>query len=582
MTPDVREPLRRVLAWIRAHEDAGAGGALVCREHRIEHTGKTACAVILAIELAKEAAGDERADLVGFVRRQCERIASRLEREGDSTCFTFRPGRHDPYNCSNSVIDGGACSDALASACLELGGELTADERDRFGRASVLHAQTYLRYAIVDKGIPAQCAWAMTGAARAFRLSGHEVLRLAVTEGARRIRGQQRGDGTLPYHAEGGEHPGATDVSAYYHSRVFAFTAFALDEVLGPGGGAEEDAAFAPGLDALHALSGPDGVKVGAVEAKPWYWGGPYEVASNPFDVAAFGMEHRRTGSPRALVALRAAWRAWLAHLTDEGEPTSFRGRGRRSYQCSFFWATHACWAARVLPELRAAMSPGAAPPPATPGLRHLADLDLVRIDAPDVVAWIRGKRPDGNAMHGSPLGGLLRVHSRESGRDLFLAPRFERRPEAHWSGAAGLPSLGRGLRSGGRDVRFAAWLTRNRLRGGLPLEAARQIPRAVRRSVLDHASPAASTAFDRRPDLHIEGTGAEARILSRASLAHRASDGGRFGAVESRFEVAPEGGLLVEERCTDASGIRGLWFRPPERAVVLEETARLVRYRLD
>ena len=185
------------------------------------------------------------------------------------------------------MIDGGACSDALASACLELGGELTADERDRFGRASVLHAQTYLRYAIVDKGIPAQCAWAMTGAARAFRLSGHEVLRLAVTEGARRIRGQQRGDGTLPYHAEGGEHPGATDVSAYYHSRVFAFTAFALDEVLGPGGGAEEDAAFAPGLDALHALSGPDGVKVGAVEAKPWYWGGPYEVASNPFDATS-------------------------------------------------------------------------------------------------------------------------------------------------------------------------------------------------------------------------------------------------------------------------------------------------------
>ena len=55
--------------------------------------------------------GDEgEADaLFAFARRVALRITSRLEREGDSTCFTFRPGRHDPYNCSNSVIDGGAC-----------------------------------------------------------------------------------------------------------------------------------------------------------------------------------------------------------------------------------------------------------------------------------------------------------------------------------------------------------------------------------------------------------------------------------------------------------------------------------------
>ena len=56
---------------------------------------------------------------------------TRLEREGDSTCFTFRPGRHDPYNCSNSVIDGGACSDALATFVLAFGDRLPAEERER-------------------------------------------------------------------------------------------------------------------------------------------------------------------------------------------------------------------------------------------------------------------------------------------------------------------------------------------------------------------------------------------------------------------------------------------------------------------
>ena len=104
------EPLQRVLGWLLAQADPGTG-ALICPQHGIEHTGKSAGAVVLATELARFAPEADRDGLFEVARAQCARIAGRLEREGDSACFTFRPGRHDPYNCSNSVIDGGACSE---------------------------------------------------------------------------------------------------------------------------------------------------------------------------------------------------------------------------------------------------------------------------------------------------------------------------------------------------------------------------------------------------------------------------------------------------------------------------------------
>ena len=55
------------------------------------------------------------------------------------------------------------------------------------------------------------------------------------------------------------------------------------------------------GLAFLLALQGPDGIKCGLVEAKPWYWGATYEVASHPFDVAALALRWRHWGPPPPL-----------------------------------------------------------------------------------------------------------------------------------------------------------------------------------------------------------------------------------------------------------------------------------------
>ncbi len=580
---ELLDPLHRVLDWMMAQEDERSG-ALVCRDHGIEHTGKSAGAIVLAVELARFAVGDERAKLIRIVRSQGQRLVSRLERETDSTCFTFRPGRHDPYNCSNSVIDGGACSDALATAVLELGDELSQEERDSFTHASVLHAQTYLRYAIIDKGVPAQCAWAMTGAAQAFRLSGHEVLRYVCEVGAERLQAEQRGDGSFPYHPLkwGAGHPGAADASAYYQSRVTAFTSFALEAAFGEERGQALDVGFTGGMDFLHGLLGPDGIKTGSVEAKPWYWGGHYEVASHPFDIAALGHEWRRTRAPRAAQALRASWHAWLHHLDGDGKLRSHEaseGSSAQSYQCPFFWASHACWIARSLVALEEAFSEpkGAAPSDVT--VQHFQDVDLARIDTPEIVAWIRGARPPGNAFHGSPAGGgLLRVFSRSTGRDLFQADRFARRPMGAWSGGAGTPSPARGWRAGATDLRFSGWLMRNRWRTGnspvSKLRALREPLSYFRRGVVAFGSSAVCTSFAREGRLEVT----DDSVLLSGPFAR--PDGTVVGGRVDRTFRGSALGLEVEERCVDRTGVRSLWFRSPTHAVMLEEVQDHVRYR--
>jgi hypothetical protein len=108
--------VRRALAWLLSLRDER--GRIVCPEHGIEHTGKSAGAAVTAAILGEL---DDSDALRAAAVQQGERLVANLVREGTSPCHTFRPGRHDPFNCSNSVIDGGACSDALAELVQRLG-----------------------------------------------------------------------------------------------------------------------------------------------------------------------------------------------------------------------------------------------------------------------------------------------------------------------------------------------------------------------------------------------------------------------------------------------------------------------------
>lgn len=571
---ELLEPLRRTLRWLSSLADER--GALVCPEHRIEHTGKSACALSLALALLEHDPAADREFLRNFAIAQGRRLAGNLEREGTSPCHTFRPGRHDPFNCSNHVIDGGACCDALATLVRALGPELEPPERERFTQACLLHARTYLRYAVLDKGVPAQRAWGLSGLAAAHALAPDPELERAAFGAVEALARIQHPDGSYPYHPRewGAPHPGAADVSAFYQSRVSAFLLYALATLgLDP----REEPFRGPlerGLAFLAALVGPDGIKCGLVEAKPWYWGAPTEVASNPFDAFALARGGALLGRGDWLALARRSLEAWAHLLSPAGVPASHAPLPgtRRSYQCPLFWAAHAMWFARALPQLAAAA--GAEAP--SPGVRWFPSAQLARLDGPGVAAWVRGARPPVNVHHGSPRGaGLLRA-VRPDGEELLsrVPPALD--PEAEWTGRAGHASPRRARRGARGELRFSLWLARVHLRAGRPVEALGEPLRVLREGVVAFGSTQVSSAFDLTP--RVEPLPGGVRLAAR--LAWR--DGTPVpGSRLVRTYRADEGGLAVEETLESAGVARSVRLHPPARARGLELGECRARYRL-
>jgi hypothetical protein len=506
-------------------------------------------------------------------------------REGTSPCHTFRPGRHDPFNCSNSVIDGGASSDALAHIVTELGPALDAPDREAFAAASLLHARTYLRYAVLDKGIPAQRAWGLTGLAGAYALERDADLEKAALEAVGMLEAIQHEDGSYPYHPIewGAEHEGSSDVSSFYQSRVSAFLFHALERM----GRDPADALFrgplVRGLDFLSALQGPDGIKCGLVEAKPWYWGARYEVASHPFDVHALASGWRRFGRERYGRNALAAFRAWVDHLSPDGEPRDHRaGPGReKSYQCPIFWAGHASWLARAARDLEAI---AALPSPAVSehdaidiAVTWFPDAQLGRLEDARVVAWVRGARPRVNVHHGSPHGaGLVRVHDKRARRDVLERCPFGGSNEGEWSGVAGSTSLARGWRANARELRFSLWLARVHARAGRLRAALLATPRVFRRGVLAFAHPRASSAFDLAPRVEVHADG----FTLRSRLAHRDGSPVEGTALERRFRIDGDG-LSIDEELVAEGRARDVVYRVPAAARDVAQSVRRASYRL-
>ena len=608
------EPLVRTFDWMLSLRDGQ--GRILCAEHGVEHTGKSANTCILGLELFR--ATGERRFADGAVQ-QAHRLVANLEREGDSPCFTFRPGRHDPFNCSNSVIDGGACSDALgslAAAASEL--ELTVAEAHGFGLAAVRHAQSYLQYAAVDKGIPAQRAWGLTGlvasipfademAPEAFEqfegCTPTDQWKRALEDAAERslavLQGVQSSDGSFPYHPHswGPGHPGAADASSFYQSRVTGFVLHSIESMGGDPASDQHEPGLRAGLDFLVGISGPTGVKVGLVEAKPWYWGATYEVASHVFDCHALATGWRVFGDKSYGRAALASFRSWAQHLEPSGEPKSHHpGAGRcPSYQCSVFWASHAAWAGRVIGELtQLAQLEAAGELGATPEQMRLAgassdsqvtwfgDCQVARLEGPNHVAWIRGSRPAGNANHGSVHGaGLLRlVRKNASQPDDELVPRerFGSSPLSEWTGKAGGFRPSRGWRAGKDELRFGLWTARVHWRAGRRLDFALELPRIFRRAVWAYASPKVSSAFCRKVETNVEAHS----VHLESGLAWR--DGTPVpGSQLLRSYQMTAAGLQVTDHLKSSGSAFKLTYQIPDSAdggpKNLQETAPEVSY---
>jgi hypothetical protein len=578
--PEILTPLRRVLEWLLSLRDSR--GRIICPEHGVEHSGKNAGVIALALELLRLDPAADREALKQVAVEQGRHLVANLEREGTSDCFTFRPGRHDPYNCSNSVIDGGACSDVLGQLVCELGSELDATDRERFTHASLVHARTYLRFAALDKGVPAQRAWGLTGIASAWRLENDPELLEAALEAVRRIEKVQHSDGSYPYHPLewGAGHIGASDVSAFYQSRITGFLLYALEEL---GRDPTEEPFADPlrrGLDFLCALHGPGGIKCGLVEAKPWYWGANHEVASHPFDVHALATGWRVFGEERYADAAAAAHRSWVAHLSAEGAPRShLPGPGRSaSYQCPVFWAGHAMWLARAAGDLERILSRNVEPIGITSTIVEcFADASLVRLENEQLVAWVRGSRPGFNVAHGSPHGaGLVEVRRKRDGESLLSRCRLGGHQEGEWSGRAGGFRFGRGWASGKKELRFSTWLARVHWRAGRYVDAFAEPLRTFRRGILAFAAPRVSSAFALAPELELLENG----VRLRSSLAWR--DGTPVpGTSLTRTFILDDEGLHVGEHLSEAKDVRGLDYSVPAHASRPKREARDVSFTL-
>ena len=405
----------------------GPDGALRCRRHGVEHTGKNVYAALLHLELWRYTREEECLDLC---RRVVLRTVDMLGEDPQSKVPVFLPGRVDPRNASTNAIDGGACADTLATVLEECPEIFSLEESERITAALVSHVDGYLRHAAKERPITAQRLWAATGTARAARLLGRADWRADALAGCALALDELTDDGVSPYIPEGSEHcthEGLAEISGFYHSRTPGFVLYVHD-VLGEALDERRRERLGASLDALIAMRDGNGRKPIHNEAKAWYWESAYEVASHPFDAYALHTGARLLARPLYSNEAGAVMEEWIAHLSRlDGGVDSHHGPGV-NFQCRVFWTAHAAWAARVLADVPLRRSPR------DPVDVDLASSGLLHVERPRYTAILRGARRRSSNLFGCDVGGgalqslVVRGDPRAQGDEQVAPQRFTRR----------------------------------------------------------------------------------------------------------------------------------------------------------
>lgn len=379
------------------NEQSDAFGRVLCERHRVEHTGKNCYTIIIDTILHQKT---DEASFFSRAHRRALRVAHNLVRDPDSGVWIFYPGRLLHWNVANSVIDGGACADALATFYEAFEHRLSPADKELLLDVLWRHVDTYLKIACVEKEVNNQRLWGATGVAAAYRLHRESSWRDAVIASIQRSLAEQNADGSFPYHSyveDYGIHPGARDVSAYYHSRHVAFMLRALEALDVPLDNYLDPIRRA--VDFLCAIYRPNGIKEITFDGKRWYWNSPYEVASNPFDIFALARVGSLLGEP-----FYAAWSArsleqLAEHQLPDGGISSHRGP-QWNFQCRIFWNGHMGWLARALdylPDQTLCREPRSA---------FFPDAGVARLESRGVCALMRTNKQPANNYWGASLGG--------------------------------------------------------------------------------------------------------------------------------------------------------------------------------
>ena len=400
-----------------------ADGSLVCPRHKVEHTGRVVYSAAIDLELL-ERTGEE---IYGErVRRRVLRTLARARPDPRTGRQVFLPGGGSQRrNSSSNLMDSGACCDVL-SAVLEERPELfKAAERVRLVEAIGNVCDDFLMTAVLEGQVPCQRLWGATGLARASRALDRPRYGERAREAVRTAIKSAHPDGSIPYipdPEQNGEHVGLADISVHYQSRQLSFISY-IYACLEEGYEDEVDGFMNRAVEFLCAVFGGEGRKQLCNEARQWYWESPYEVASHSFDVHALLESRASEPDPRHRHTAWLAWRQLLKHVdAEDGGVHSHLGE-EVNFQCRDVWNGFAAWIARLPKEI-----PEEVESPEPNGIRIYEESGIVRVEQPDYVAILRGKKQPINISYGGEAGGgsLIYFGRRESGfEDQVRIPKW-------------------------------------------------------------------------------------------------------------------------------------------------------------
>ena len=406
----------------------GRDGYARCPEHGVDHTGKTARAIVLNCALASESEDDR---FIGRALRVARAITGRLSQDDAAGgAWVFFPGPHHPQNVSTHVVDCGECVDALATL-LEVAGDRLPDiDRERIEEAVRLCAQTYLAPNVLGTPVISQRLWGAMGLASAAAVLQEPGWTDAVRDAVASALGEMRPDGSFPYVTDAaaiGEHEGIADLAVSEHGRMLAFARYALARIGEPDSHAAE---LQRGVDFLIDVLRPDGVKPLALEGQRWCWDADTEVGSAPYDAYALATD----GRPAALrlagtVAARSAQAVDPEGLVDAC-PTAPTSICRVVHTADLAWLARA-HAAAELDDLPTNPPSLAQTPPI-----HRADAGVVRIQTRRACAMLRVRKRPASGLVGGRAGGggLVYVGNAQRGWANALAQVCEPwMPEGTW-----------------------------------------------------------------------------------------------------------------------------------------------------
>lgn len=374
-------------------------GSLVCPKHRVEHTGKNVYSVTIDLKLHK-LTGEE--DYFRRAKLRVERTLEKLIRDPDFRYWIFYPGRLGRWNMSNSVIDSGACIDALSTFYLDYHNRLTGEERRRIEDTIFKNSDSYLNEAVVSKEITNQRLWGGTGLSRAYKIFGEERWRKSLIRSLEKSLGEMWPDGTFPYHSYWKEYKifkGIYDTTTFYHSRCIAFIYYILENIQEPLDKYKENLIKA--TDLLIAMYQSNGLKDINLECKRWYWNSSYEVASNPFDIFALAKGYELTKNENYAYYANKSLGQILNHQFPDGGINSHLGEPQNNFQCRIFWNSNLAWLAKIIEEL-----PSVGTEKEIKEFQHFENSDILKFRNENYSCILRAKKQPINLMWGPAVGG--------------------------------------------------------------------------------------------------------------------------------------------------------------------------------